>query len=405
MKVLPCLILALCELPTGWAQASPGAERRPARFELSTEMLRFSEPSTELFLGWQRNVNSGIQVGMDALSGSLGLDQPDQQLARGGLLAVASGVSYVVNDAFSVTAHDQRHIETARANGATSAGLVVGDSNRAPLGIWLFFLKSFDFTREAGLYTYEMPAGMTDAQKAAVAGAGLDTTLLIAAETARKIDRGDGHIADLTPYLLNKLWGINYFMVTGSTSDAQNYMGFLQAQGASTVTQQNVIRLQAASCLLSGGFLSLARGVWLYIADGNPKVQPLELDIEPARVFWPEITTWLNGGSVSVQTTVDVAWDENLFFLAGVDVPVLTTSQAAAEVTIGATVRIQVILVAAELTTNFAGMPFLLGNAQVAMDPRFSVGLQGYYGAGATMREVREYPLGPGVTAFIRAAL
>ncbi len=58
---------------------------------------------------------------------------------------------------------------------------------------------------------------------------------------------------DVAPYLLNKLWGITYFLETGPTSDAANYMDLVKEQGYSGVTANGAIFLNTACCLLSGG--------------------------------------------------------------------------------------------------------------------------------------------------------
>ncbi len=403
MKVLLCIALAWCALPRAWSEAETQAPRQPAVFELSSEMLRFSDPPTELFLDWQRDANSGLHAGLDALEAAWQLDAPDRQLERAGLLSAFTGAGLIINQAFSLTAHDVRHMEAARAIGGTNVGLVTPAG--ASMSIWQFFLESFNFTGEPGLYIYDGPPGMAPAEEARVAGAGLDTNLLTAASVSRRIDEGEGHVTDLAPYLLNKLWGISYFLETGPTSDAANYMTLLQAQGASTVTQSTVIALQAASCLLSGGFLSLARGAWVYVWDGDARVQPLALAMGPWQVFWPEATTWLNADNVSVQVTLDAAWDQRVLLRAGADVPVLSAGAAGSEVTLGAAYRIEAARLGVEVTTGFSGVPFLLGTAEFSNARGFAVGLEGYYGNGDTMREAREHPLGPGGSVFVRAAL
>jgi hypothetical protein len=402
MKVVLCLVITAFASAVAWPLDGPGADRRPVGFELSTEMLRFDTPTTELILGWQRDANALFQLGLDATTGALGLLGPGRQLERAAVLAAFTAAGLVVNQAFSLTAHDERHMETARSIGSSDVYLVRDSGEWMSLG--QFFVEAFDFTMEPGLYFYFPPAGMTPAQEAYVAGAGLNTNMLIAEQVGRRIDEGSGRITDLSPYLLNKLWGIRYFLDTGPTSDAANYMDLLAAQGYTTVTQRNVIALHAASCLLSGGFLSLARGTWRFIMDGSSAVEPLGLSIGPVRVLWPEVTTWLNPQCVSLQCSVDALWGEDLRLLAGVDAPVLGNTTTPSEVTVGAGVRIRPVRLGAELTTSFSGTPFLLGTAEVALGERFSVGIEGFYGRGTTRREAREHPLGPGASAVLKAS-
>jgi hypothetical protein len=91
--------------------------------------------------------------------------------------------------------------------------------------------------------------------------------------------------------------------------------------------------------------------------------------------------------------------------LAGVDTPVLGNTSASPEFTIGASVRIRPLRLGAELTSGFSGTPFVLGNAEMGLGERFSVGIEGFYGRGTTRREAREHPLGSGASAFMKASL
>ncbi len=58
-----------------------------------------------------------------------------------------------------------------------------------------------------------------------------------------------------------------------------------------------------------------------------------------------------------------------------------------------------------ELTSHFVMVPFVAASLEVDLDDGISIGLEGHYGEGSTMRELREHPLGPGASGFIRAAL
>jgi len=193
-------------------------------------------------------------------------------------------------------------------------------------------------------------------------------------------------------------------MDTGPTSDGSNYVGLLNQQGYLSVTTTNIILMDAASCMLSGGFLVLLGGTLGYLALGDAAVSPLELDAGDVRVFWPEVTTWLNTDNVSVSVLAEGAWRRVAFFRVGVDTPVLGNTQAPAELTVGARAKIQALSVGLELTTRFENVPFILGSVGIDLGNGVSFGLEGHYGQGNTMRELREYPLGPGATAFVRAA-
>jgi hypothetical protein len=377
------------------------ASRIPAALELNTDMMMFSGPSSRFFLGWQRNVNVLFQAGLDGVTGFFELRNPDRWFERLGVLAVFSGASLAANRAFSLTAHDASHMEAARTIGATSVGLVRED-NGQPMGIGEFFLEAFNFTAEPGLYWY-FKSGLTWDEESRIAGEGLDTNMLTASAIGTKINEGEGHVTDLAPYILNKTWGIGYLLEQGPTSDGSNYVTLLDQHVSPSVTATNIVLLQVASCMLSGGFLSLLGGTWGYLARGDAEVAPLELEAADVRVFWPEVTTWLNKDNVSVSVLAEAAWKRVAFFSVGVDTPVLGNLQAPAELTFGARGKIQVLSVGLEVTTGFANVPFVQGSVGIDLGEHASVGLQGHYGQGNTMRESREYPLGPGAGAFVRA--
>jgi hypothetical protein len=366
-------------------------------------MVMFGSPSTRLFLGWQWNANALVQIGFDMTSDSLNLQRPNREMLRLGVLTLFTGAEYVVNWAFSLTAHDVSHLEAARAIGGTGVSLVRG-MNGPEMSIWEFFLESFNFTSEPGIYIYSKN-NPTLQEQAYVAGEGLDTNMLIADMTGRKIREGAGHITDLAPYVLNKLWGINYCMTTGPTSDAANYVDLLNQQGYGNVTSSNVIFLNAASCVLSGGFLSLMKGSWNFIVEGELMVKPLALRIGELSMFWPEFTTWLNSDCVSLLVSLGSAWRDTVFLDAGIDSPILGNTSANPELTFGVKLKILRLILAMELTSRFERLPFFIGSTEFILSDVFSAGIEGHYGERNTMREVREYPLGPGATCFFNAKL
>jgi hypothetical protein len=400
--VVLCAVLAACGSPGGSAQ---DAELRPPSrpsFVLDTDMLRFDAPSSSFFIGWHRVMYTLGEAGLDGVTGSLHLDGPEQWPWRVGILAAFEGAETVASRAFSITAHDARHMQAARAIGASPVGLVQSDTGQ-DMTIWQFFIESFNPTTEAGLYVWTM-ANPTLDQEAYVAGIGLDTNMLIAESIGSRINQGEGHVADCAPYVLNKLWGITYFMETGPTSDAETYLGILNSEGYSAATRDAVIFLSTASCLLSGGFLSLARGAWDYIVDARSTVEPLGITVGDVRLFWPEVTTWLNPRCVSLQASMDAAWRRTVLVRCAVDAPVLG-DLTTPEVTVGSTVWLSRLGLGMEVTTHFDGFPFLKGRAELRLSDALSAGVEGFYGQGTTMRELREYPSGPGLTGFLQARL
>ena len=346
--------------PHAWeCTGSPAPSYRTAVFQLDSSMIRFDAPSTSLFLGWQSDAHALLHLGLDGVTAVIHITPAADTLLRAGTLALFSGAGLIVSQAFSLTAHDQSHMEAASAIGATDVGLV-RSSNGQPMSIWEFFWEAFNFTEEPGLYTY-LKSNPTLTELAYVSGEGLDTNMLIAEKVSRKITEGEGHVTDLAPYLLNKLWGINYFSVTGPTSDAENYMDLVNAQGHGTVDRTRFIGLHAAACLLSGGFLSLARGAWSYIFTGESAVTPLRARIGEVSLFWPELTTWLNPDNVSLLVMAEGAWRDAAFVRVGVDTPVMGNTAQNPELTLGTRVKIEKLSVGLEITSRIRRDAFLPG--------------------------------------------
>jgi hypothetical protein len=403
MALLLCVFLAASAAHNGFTQvAEPHPDSHRLSFELDSDMLRFDALSASFWMDWQRTTDTLFAVGLDGASGALGLNNQDRWFGRFTLLAAFSAAGTVASRAFSITAHDARHMEAARAIGSSSVGLVRSDNGQS-MTIGEFFLESFNPTIEAGLYFYTK-VNPTPAEMAYVAGVGLDTNMLIADSISTRIDQGEGHVTDCAPYVLNKLWGVTYFLETGPTSDAGNYMGILNGQGWSSVTRDSVISLNVVSFLLSGGFLSLAKGAFDYVVDARSTVRPLGISIDGVRVFWPELTTWLNPQCVSLQVSVDAAWQDRAFVRLGVDSPVLGNI-GTPEVTIGATVWLARLGLGMELTSHFQGVPFLKGSMEYRFSDVLSAGIEGFYGQRNTMRELREYPEGPGAVGYLKARL
>jgi hypothetical protein len=397
-----CAVFVFCAFDKGYAQGAPGQDRPSHSLRVDTDMAMFCSPSTRFFLGWQEDADALFQWGLDGILDRSDLRRPGKELFRVGALALLAGTGYVVSQAFSLTAHDESHMEAARAIGASSVSLQSNDGQE--MSVWQFFWEAFNFTVEPGIYLY-FKENLTMSEEARVAGEGLDTNMLIADRISQRIDRGAGGIADLEPYVLNKLWGINYFLETGPYSDGANYVSLLNGQGFTAVTARNVILLNAASCLVSGGFLSLVKGACDFIFKGESTVRPLELRIGEVSVFWPEMTAWLNPDNVSLRTTLDAEWGDVMLVRAGLDVPILGGTNPAPELTLGARIKIRRFGMGLELTSRFVKLPLFVGSMEYDLNDTFSLGVEGYYGQGNTMRELREYPLGPGATGFLKVRM
>jgi hypothetical protein len=391
------IVLTLCFAFSAVRTAADGID-----LQLENPMLMFDAPSTRLFLGWQSAANTLLQAGLVGVSDMIHVNPAADGLLRAATLALFTGAGLIVNQAFSLTAHDQSHMEAARAIGATNIGLV--RSSGQSMSLWQFFWEAFNFTAEPGLYTYyKVSPSLTEL--AYVSGEGLDTNMLIADMISRKINGGSGGITDLAPYMLNKVWGINYFLVSGSTSDSENYMIQVNGQGHGRLDRETIIGLHAASLLLSGGFLSLAKGTWEYIFLGESSLTPLQVPVGDLRLFWPEVTTWLNPDNVSLQVMFSAAWKDFLSVRAGLDTAVLGQTAANPEATLGVEAAAGRFTIGAEVTTRFARLPFMLASLRFSASNSVSLGIEGYYGEKNTMRELREFPLGPGAVGYVKVRL
>jgi hypothetical protein len=134
-------------------------------------------------------------------------------------------------------------------------------------------------------------------------------------------------------------------------------------------------------------------------------VKPLGIRIGELSLFWPELTTWLNPDNVSLLVMVDAAWRDNVFMRVGIDSPILGSTSMNPELTFGVKLRISRLILGTELTSHFVGFPFLKGSTEFDLNDTFSMGVEGYYGQRNTMRELREYPLGPGAVGFVKVKL
>src|SRR5271157_533707 len=172
-----CLFLAAGTYRNCYAQDTRGPDGRELLLELNTDMVMFASPSTRLFLGWQYDANALFQVGMDRVSDHFDLHGSGKEFPRLVVLTLFTGASYVVNQAFSLTAHDEGHMEAARAIGASDVFLVRTNNYGQEMSIWEFFLDAFNFTSEPGLYTYTKEDA-TPGEQAYIVGEGIDTNML-----------------------------------------------------------------------------------------------------------------------------------------------------------------------------------------------------------------------------------
>ena len=134
-RTLVCLLSITSVLWNASAQEALGPGSEASLFELNSTMVTFDAPSTYLFLGWQTDVNALFQDGLDCVSAYIDLPHSNQILLRSATLGLFTGVSLVVNRAFSLTAHDEGHMEAARAIGA-SAVYLESESNGQEMSIW-----------------------------------------------------------------------------------------------------------------------------------------------------------------------------------------------------------------------------------------------------------------------------
>lgn len=364
-------------------------------------MLGFADPTSPLLMGWQANVNSAIGMALDGVTDAVHLRKTGQPVERAGLLLLFSGVSAFVNRPFSLTAHELRHMETARSIGASHVAIVEpGTANEISVG--QFFLRSFVSASDPGLYEYVRPGATLNAQ-AYVAGAGLNANLQIAESISSRIVAGLGQVTDLSPYLWNKLWGINYFLDTGPYSDAARYLDLLEQEGFGSISARSVVFLHSASLVLSGGFLALAAAQYEFLASGRSSVVPLALELQRVTFYWPEMTTWLNPDNISLELSEYAAIGDHVLLGVAIDQPTLGNLSQPTEFTVEPALTLAPVRIGLGTTFDFSGVPFLLGRCELLMGRHFLIGIEGHWGRGDTMRELREFPLGSGVRLYSTA--
>lgn len=374
----------------------PGA----VTFELNTDMFRIASPTSRMFMAYQMDVNALVQKGFNLSFLYLGFNSEEQVMGRTGLLLLFSSASIFLNRGFSLTVHDLSHLESARSIGASEAYLKDRVTGRR-MSIADFFMKSFFMREEPGLYYYSKN-NLTLPEAAYVSGQGLNANMIIAASFYEKVTRGRGHITDMPVYLMNKIWGVQYFLSGGKYSDGSHYVDLLNQQGDSRVNRRHVVYLEAASTLFSGGTAALLKGTFDYISYGETEVKPLGLSFDSITVFWPELTPWLNNDNVSLYVMDDIRFGRRNFFRAGVDIPLLGNRNRVTEITAGVMRQIWRFIPRIETTWQFKGLPFVKAGTDFEFTGDLSCAFDFFYGRKNTMREVREYPSGPGASASLK---
>jgi len=227
----------------------------------------------------------------------------------------------------------------------------------------------------------------------------------IASDTATKINHQDGHITDMAPYMINKLWGISYFSLKGPDSDARNYVSSLNILGYRRINQQDVIYMNVASFLLSGGTISLMKGAFTYISEDNASVAPVGITLDNIEVCWPEFTTYLNSDNVSANVFVDTVVGNNTYLRIGGEKAIMGKTRANWEFTLGIECAVGDFIPGLETTSNFKGFPFIKGSLSYKFTEHLLLGAEAFYGKGHTLREVREFPAGSGEAVFVKVKI
>jgi hypothetical protein len=107
---------------------------------------------------------------------------------------------------------------------------------------------------------------------------------------------------------------------------------------------------------------------------------------------------------VSFLAWVDMAVGSHVFLATGIESPVLGNMNGYPELTFDTSDRLGAMALGAGLTSRLVGVPFVYGSAEVVLRDSFSLGVEGHYGQGNTLREWREHPLGPGAQVFAKPA-
>lgn len=377
-----------------------------APFEMNTKMLAESEMTPEVMQAWYKNTNSIFQIAFHKAYLRLGLTQPEDRIKRFAYLSTVSIMSLWINQAIGTLTHELGHKTVADAQGVE--GWLENGGKRTNIGS--FFVSTLGSFEERA-YCTDDKTKTTSAENAAFSAAGLNANSKLAENTVKKIQTSEGHMMDGAPYAMNKIVGSLYFLKGGISSnsseisDSENYVLALEEQGYK-VNKNDIIKLQAASFLLSGGTWSLLNAATQFVWNGKEKVEPIGVQVGGTKIMMPELTTWLNSDNVSLgaKTLLKNNKLPNTSFIAGLEAAILGNKNVKPEITAGVITKKGKWSVEAEATSN-GSAPYMEGKVSRKLpeiNPDISAFVKGTYGRGKTEREQREHPGGSkGVSAGV----
>lgn len=237
-------------------------------------------------------------------------------LGRFSYLVTHSLISaWVTAGSLGYIAHEIGHLETAKHYGSEA---FVGDIiSKKEITIYDLYMRLVD----GGYYDQVAwhQGAWTDAEDAAVSGAGINQNTQRAEDCYLSLLRGDGHVSQTAHCLVNKTWGIRYFYNDQAGNmddhaDPHQYIESLNNQGFD-VKIEDVTNLLAATSLLSGLTLSYFNGVMQYIATGETDVVPLAINIGSASVTLPGLAAYLNDTHVSTKITTGIQMNSKMLVI------------------------------------------------------------------------------------------
>ncbi|MFH1429226.1 MAG: hypothetical protein ABIH39_05730 [Candidatus Margulisiibacteriota bacterium] len=383
-----------------------------AKIELSTALLEDPKTSTE---AWTEGYN-GLRTIKRVLFHSLPLKEkgPWSRLAY---LGGHGMLSIYFNWGFGTVLHEIHHAAKAKSYGFEPEFCITNGQKdispfRLALAKLLFQGKAYTNTELKTETVDHLKAdGVFDEAMARIAQAGINGNTLFANSLIQEAQKNEFlDVSEVIYYMWNKLYGAAYTRVSMAADDGPDKeanpgqkkgdidraIESVKAQGF-YISKEDIYRHQRLTTLCSGGFLTfMLKAMPSYVLKGEKGVEPLHIKLGGLKVYWPEFSTFLNPGGISLNTQVGLRFDPDTYLSLGFET--LTTRSAidkskvdkSSEISIGINKDFNKYGLSAELTANDkGGRLFGLGGYR-DLAKHFRLGANISYGKNDTYKELRE---------------
>lgn len=292
--------------------------------------------------------------------------------------------------------HEYAHAEVARQQGAQNVHVGISDGTPNPESSYLANLMEMAFQPRQLFNLKQRSVGVTGTggsneptDRIQADAAGLNLNSYFGQHHFAAMLDGDTSPSRALAYTVNKWFSPVYFELDKTIGgDPSAYVADLATQGVAT-SKQAIQRYQLAAALLSNGSWTSLRALRDYGASAGSHTTPLgwRVDalpaLEQATLYWPEFSTFLNTGGVSLagQTTLDVR--HGATWSVGLERNVIGLAQGT-DVSLGLRQQFGATRVATRLTAN-AGHTFVQLQGQHPLTPSLALTGLLYANHGATL--------------------